>query len=175
VKAIVDVDDLIHEDQITEYLKPLHAKLTDFKMTVYAVPNRLGPVHKLRLKYPWLTFAIHGWEHTFAECLAWTESEATYHISNALEMGYAPLFKPPNWLFDKELVKACIALNVVLHHHQRDTVQIEGLKTYVGGPNYIHSHIMRNPSTDFITECPGFEIANLKRYKGFMTPMEISE
>lgn len=179
-RILVDVDDLYCEQQITDWLQPLRKALGEpFRITCYAPPNRLGPVHDLRDKYSWITFGIHGFEHTFCECRAWTVDYAKAHIEKALEMGYHPLFKAPNWTYDIELEMACTQLNVVLHHHE-DFEPSHGVLAYPGRKAVrlplavAHTHILRNPNTDFIAEAPSFKLEHLLTFSEFVTPFEVA-
>jgi len=178
---IIDVDDLIDEQQIVDHLLPLREGVPGLTVTAYSVPNRLGPVHELAKRYPWIKFAIHGFEHTFAECGAWTSGHAHYYIETALSMGYDYLFKPPNWIFDGELEEACCMHNVVLHHHEKDEPRFKGLLAYpgtrakrqgVGRHIYLHTHILRNPSTTWIGDHPSFTVENLKAFDLFLSPIQ---
>lgn len=172
--ALVDVDDLCSEGQIREYLLPLKEKVHDLIVTAYAIPQHLGPVWDLAKEYPWIRFAQHGFEHTFCECLAWTESQAAYFLGLTRKMGYLPLFKPPNWEFDEELEKACIACGVTLHHHKEAVPSQKGLRHYPGKNRhhaYVHTHITRNPVTDFIEGHPEFTPEFLRDFSEFTTPL----
>ena len=177
--ALVDVDDLVSVEQIEEFLVPIKEAVPGFALTAYTVPNRMGPVHGLKIDYPWIRFAIHGFEHTFAECRAWTSDQAEYFLTTALEMGYAKFFKPPNWIYDIELEMACKELDVLLHHHPSQPPSTPGLRHFpvLGGEKYapLHTHILKNASTDHITTHPGFAIENLKTFDTFIFPNDRAE
>ena len=179
---IVDVDDLLVEDQITEHLVPIRNVIEDFKVTAYSVPNRLGPVSALKRIYPWIQFGIHGFEHTFCECLTWSVTEAKGLIEEALKMDYDPIFKAPNWEGSEEVEEACRQLGVLYHHHESKLPKTEGLMVYPGPPHRhrgmdkyspLHTHILKNMYTDYIETHPGFQIANLKGNE-FLLPQERS-
>jgi hypothetical protein len=176
--AVVDVDDLWCEEQITTHLLPLKEAVPDFAVTSYSIPNRLGPVHELKTRYPWITFGIHGFEHSFCECLEWTPEKATVLIKLALEMGYAPLFKPPNWSYDVELLKVLPVLGVALHHHKDAPPPSEWPGQRYGGSRgnhtYLHTHIEQNPATDFIGDHRDFRPIRLLRFKRFATPLDFA-
>jgi hypothetical protein len=189
-RVVIDVDDLVDRDQIEEWLVPLQQERPDdFLMTAYAVPNRLGDVHALKIRYPWLIFGIHGWEHTHAECLGWTDVQAKAFIEEALSMGYDPIFKAPNWLFDEELEAACRDLEVVIHHHRAhfnedqrpQRTPMTGCLYYPGPPTlraegpdhlYVHTHLIENPSTDHISMHPGFRPQKMHDFSMFMSPID---
>lgn len=150
--ALVDVDDLYHPDQIEAILVPLHTANPAFRITCFTIPNRFGPITPdLAARYPWITFAIHGWEHAHFECLEWTYEKAKTMIQRALDMGYAPIFRPPNWLCDEDLERACRDLDVILCHHVDDQPHTEKLMCWPGpkslrpaddsGPRWLHSHL----------------------------------
>lgn len=181
MKSIVcDLDDLWCEEQITLHLLPLREAVPAFKVTLFSIPNKLGPVHLLKPLYPWITFAIHGWEHTFAECRSWSEELAKVNIEQALAMGYEPIFKPPQWIMDEAIEVACRDLDVVLAHHDTYTPSARQLLCYPGpkalrlkkGPALAHSHIERSPATDFVTECPEFQPEFLAGFDTFLTPRD---
>jgi hypothetical protein len=145
----------------------------------YAIPNKLGPAHALRSRYPWVVFAIHGWEHSQFETRAWTDTLARAHIEKALEMGYAPLFKAPNWLEEPFLEEVCAALSVVLHHHDTYKPTAVGLRAFPGPHprtdfESVHTHIARNPATDFIEDHPKFQPEHLAQFTRFATPLELA-
>ena len=181
-RVLVDVDDLWHEGQITRFLVPIKEQVPDFRVTCYAIPNKLGDVSKLAEKYPWITFAQHGWEHTPFECRAWTEDIAIMCLERAKQLGYAPIVKPPNWIFDVEVENACRFREVTLHHHQRHTVSNPvGLSMYPGpkgtqdkNHSYVHSHIQPNPVTDSILTNPMFKPEKLLKITSFLTIPEVS-
>ena len=179
LRALVDVDDLFQEEQITEHLVPLRNAVPTLRVTAYAIPNKLGSVATLRGRYPWITFGIHGFEHTPFECRAWTQTHAEDLIAQALSMGYNAIFKPPNWIFDVETEVACRNLGVVLHHHARDLPVTAGLRHYSGAQSaphaYIHTHITENPATDFIKYHPGFRVESLQNFDGFVDPQDLAE
>lgn len=183
--ALLDADDLWCEQQIIELLLPLREAVGEhFRFTAYAIPNRLGPVHQLRRTYPWLTFAIHGFEHSFAECLSWHSELATARLERALDMGYDPVFKAPNWLCDIETETACKQLGVILHHHKTTyEPATPGLFTYPGPRkkrwqatehDNFHTHLLRNPVTDFITDHRDFEPERLKAVGQFLAIPEVA-
>ena len=184
MKAFIDLDDLWHPDQIEKHLVPIKAEVPDFKVCCYAIPNKLGPVHDLSAKYPWVTFAMHGFEHTPFECRAWTQEDAERYIDKALGMGYAAVFKPPNWIFDEELVRACEVKKIVLHHHEsEDLKRFKGpLPRLYPGPKEwrindhvnFHSHITRNPVTDSVEDHPAFRVERLKTVEKFLTVEDVA-
>lgn len=172
--AVVDVDDLISEDQIIEYLVPIKKKVPDFQLTCYTVPNKFGPVSpNLRERYPWIEFGIHGFEHTPFECLTWSDDQAMRIIKEARAMGYHNIFKPPNWTLHEEIVDACKFTETILHHHDKEQYKLAGLWCFPGpiprprayAP--LHTHILKNPVTDHITNHPGFLPENLVMYEAF--------
>jgi len=181
VIAVVDVDDLICEEQIVDLLLPIKTKIPDFVVTAYGVPNKLGSVSKLKDRYPWVTFGIHGWEHTPFECCAWSDADTERNILRALALGYAPVFKPPNWQLHDEIVSTCTLVDVVLHHH-KDKVPATryGCRLFPGPfprpRTYanIHTHVLRNPVTDYIADHPGFQEENLLMWEAFETPIHFA-
>jgi hypothetical protein len=176
--VVVDFDDLLSEDQIIEYLLPLKKANPKLVCTVYAVPNYLGPVHDLKIKYPWIKFGIHGFQHTHFECLSWTDWHGKYLIQRALELGYEKLFKPPNWVFTPYTEQACRDLGVILHHHRNDLPRAKGLKVFPGSkpPEVVslHTHLTKNPATDHITTHPGFDLEKIAQFDVFKTPLELA-
>jgi len=177
--AVIDCDDLWCEEQIEEWLVPLHDAFGDrgFVITAYAIPNKLGPVDKLKKKYPWILFAQHGFEHTHFECLGWTDPLAEHFINLALKMGYAPLFKAPNWILDDMTEEALKTCGVVLHSHEDHTPTVQGLKvvSFPEEVESIHTHIQRNPATDYIGNHPKFTGEYLDQFHTFGTPLDYVE
>lgn len=174
--AVVDVDDLWTEQQILDHLLPLKEAVPQLVVTAYAIPNRLGPVHELKARYPWIVFAQHGWEHTFCECLEWTKEKATALLLKGREMGYEALFKPPNWQFDDDLLHALSDTGTALHHHRKARIVGWPGGRYwgerPGGRSHtnLHTHIEQNPVTDFIATHPGFQPGELAKFSEFETP-----
>lgn len=177
--AVLDLDDLASEAMILADLVPLRERVSGLLITCYAIPNHLGPVHDLKVKYPWIIFGTHGFEHSFAECRSWTTDLALARIGRALEMGYEPLFKPPQWICDSELEEACKELGVVLHHHCDYVPQTSGLRHYSDeerdGYRAIHSHLQPNPSTDDLRTHPYFTPEYLRRFDRFDSPLDWTE
>jgi len=175
--AVVDVDDLWCEDQITRWLLPLKEAVPQLRVTCYCIPNKLGPVAALRERYPWVLFAIHGWEHSLFETRAWTDTLARVHMERAIEMGYAHLFKAPNWMGEPFLEEVCFDLHITLHHHKDYAPSRKGLLAFPGRRDRVdfegvHTHIQRNPATDFIEGHEQFTPDYLARFDDFMTPIE---
>lgn len=170
--AVCDLDDCTHEEQLAP-LVSLHSQVPHLQCTVYAIPNRLGQIHSWRSKYPWISFGIHGWEHTHFECLTWTEEDAHRYISKSLEMGYDPLFKGPNWIVDIEVERACQKLDVLLHSHPSYTPITKDLRWYATsllpakGVKPLHTHLLQNPVTDWIGTHPGFFPETLAKINTF--------
>ena len=172
VPAVVDVDDLVHPSQLAAF-DEIRAARPDFHVTLYSVPNRLGQVFDLTQDHPWATFAIHGFEHTHFECLTWTYDEACRLLDLSLSMGYAPIFKAPNWVLDVETEQACKTLGIILHHHETYRPATTGLRCYRAGGNRqhhnLHTHISPNASTDWIGIHPGFSPNALAHLTTFET------
>ena len=178
-KAVCDLDDLWCEEQITKWLVPIHEAIPLFRVTCYSIPNKLGPVHELRERYPWITFGQHGWEHSQFETRAWTDVLAKAYMEAAQEMGYAPLFKAPNWNEELFLEEVCQERGVTLHHHAKYRPTVKGLKVYPGLEartdfESIHSHIQANPVTDFVGNHPDFKIEALSRFISFHSPIDMA-
>lgn len=158
---VVDCDDFVDPSQLALF-DDIRAARPDFKVTLYAVPNRLGPVWDLAAANPWARFAIHGWEHSQFECLPWTEEVAEERLQAALDMGYAPLFKAPNWLATLEVQVVCARLGIALHvHNTHRGPWPEGLRIFPspkanGRLFNLHTHLIPNPATEWIREHPGF-------------------
>lgn len=179
-RVVADLDDLYDADQLKLFDHILEAR-PDFKVTLFAIPNKLGPVHKLKQEFPWVTFGIHGWEHTRQECLTWSPDLANYYLTRALELGYDPIFRPPNWVADTIVEDACLALNIVFAHHANnyygpDTPRTPGLMCYPGPPElrkdqpthaWIHSHLTPNPATDDLFTSKHFRVEELVKYGMF--------
>ena len=126
-----------------------------------------------------MVFAQHGWTHSQFETRAWTDLLAGRYIDLALTMGYAPLFKAPNWLEEPFLEEVCAALNVVLHHHDIYKPTTAHLRAFPGPQprtdfEPIHTHIARNPVTDFIEDHAKFTPAHLAQFMHFATPLELA-
>ena len=78
-------------------------------LTLLLPPNIAGPVPSLfRELYPLWHIGMLGWEGTRNECLAWTSEQAIFKILVALKMGYENIFRPPNGVYDPELVRALV-------------------------------------------------------------------
>jgi hypothetical protein len=106
-------------------------------------------------------------------------------------MGYDPIFKAPNWLFDEAVEIACRELDVVIHHHRAhfnedrrpQQVAKPGCLYYPGPPAlrsespdhlYVHTHLIENPSTDHISTHPGFQSEKMHDFSIFMSPIDRS-
>lgn len=181
-RAFVDVDDLWTPDQITRYLVPLKEAVPKFRLTCYSIPNRLGPVHDLKREYPWISFTVHGWEHTPFECRAWTDESAKTYLQMALDMGYERVFKAPNWTFDDETEAALADLGFILHHHPtQHQPSFMHLMRYLPGPKSasrggyvnLHTHIQPNPVTDSILTHPAFRPERLAEFEEFLLPQDV--
>jgi hypothetical protein len=173
VFLVPDLDDLFHPAQLA-YMDRIKSQVPNFLCTLYTIPNRFGPIlSPLREKYSgWIQFAIHGWEHSHYECLTWTKEDARMYIQKALNLGYDPIFKAPNWSLDQETEEACKDLGVVLHLHPNSLPVTPGVKYYTPkllphGYSALHSHIAPNPSTDWIGSNPQWLLSNLKQSQGF--------
>lgn len=179
--ALIDADDLLHEDQLKCWIEPLHEAVPEAIFTLYSVPMYLGPVHELKERYPYVIFGVHGLNHALMECCSWNDDIAKANVELALSMGYAPLFKPPNWSFpddadERRAIEAALRdLGVVLHCHEDYRPQARGLKYWSSkdrSVEYVHTHIQRNPSTDFIETHPSFRPEYLATFVDFTDPMK---
>lgn len=178
--AMVTLDDLWDPQQIIDLLEPLKQKVPQLVVTCFTIPNKFGEVHFLARRYPWLIFAQHGREHTPFECRIWTEDFARWNIQQNFKMGYANIFKPPNWTMDEELERAARAENMLLVVHDTYQPVTEDLnflqasthkKTY-GWGKLIHSHITRNPATSYMEDLEEFTPEYLRQFDRFLTPIE---
>jgi len=177
MNAIIDLDDLYDESQLDEVLY-LHSLRPDILLTIYCIPAKLGPVHDLKIRYPWIIFAQHGREHTPFECVEWTADKAKMMIQRNLDDGYERIFRPPNWRCDRELEIACHDLDIVLAHHPTDYKPTiprlhcwPGLKGVPPEIKFIHSHITPNPVTDDINTCGDFRSKSLLSVGEFLNPI----
>lgn len=179
--AVVDVDDLWCEEQITKWLVPLKEKVPALVVTCYAVPNKLGDVRGLRKRYPWIAFAAHGFEHVPFECQCWTPELCETNLNFAESLGYLKLFKPPNWRCHPGVEQGCLGVGFTLHHHDGYAPVTPGLLSFPGPPGArergfvnIHSHIQRNPVTDHISTNKYFEPDLLGQFQEFKTPLDFA-
>lgn len=178
---IVDLDDLTDSAQLS-LLDRYRAAYPNALIHLYAVPNRLGPVHALREAHPWARFCIHGWEHTPGESLSWDTAETIRLLNLALSMGYEPVFKPQGWLLDPEVELGCREAGVLLHHHETYTPTTPGLICYPGPPLpskprhiNLHTHLVRTPAIhDWIGNHPGFN-PDLSQLHGPLTFWRIEQ
>jgi hypothetical protein len=176
-RHLYDVDDLWDAGQITKYLVPLRRANPEFRVTAFAIPAKLGEVHLLKKAFPWITFAIHGWDHPQFECVAWTKEQGEKYIRRALDMGYDKLFKPPNWRYDDELVEAIRETGVVFARHKKDTNRYEGVTSWHPTQRYdytwAHTHIQPSPATDNINTHELFGPRYVETVTQFVTPLEV--
>lgn len=177
--AIVEADDLTCHEQLDLYAAPLHDAVPHLVFGAYAIPNHLGPVHELKKLYPWVRFYLHGLEHVWAECRSWSSALAQVNLELGLNLGYEPIFKPPQWICHEEIEEACKAMDVVLHHHLDYVPTTRGLLCYPGPKalrkrdvEYIHTHIVENPATDFIVGHEKFTPEFLAGFDTFLTPRD---
>jgi len=173
---LYDVDDLWEAGQITRHLVPLRRAHPDFRVTAFTIPAKMGDVGLLKKAFPWITFGIHGWEHTPFECASWTSDRAEEYIQRALDMGYDSIFKPPNWVYDEELVEAIRKTGVILVPHHDEHTEWEGIriwKTRERNYTWAHTHIEENPATDFIDNHPLFDPRYVETVTKFLTPFEV--
>lgn len=179
MKTIVELDDLWDSSLIEKYLVPLRELNPNFIANVFCIPNKLGEAGMLRKVYPWIRFYIHGFEHTHFECGEWTEEKAHALIGRALEMGYEPVFKAPNYLMDDETGKAVANLGCILVNNPTYQPEVPGLVTYPNIDKYprhtrICAHLVWYPRTnDFIEEHPWFVHQSAKEVEEFASIEEI--
>jgi len=176
--VIVELDDLWHWNQIPKLILPLKEINPEFRATVFAVPNKLGPLGKAKDDYSFLSFGIHGFEHTHFECLEWAQPKAEALIQRALDMGYDPVFKAPNHGLTDEVADACAKLGVALVHNKNNTLKrVEGLKSFYTPPsNYtsLIAHLVYyRGTTDYIENHSGFLPESLSGLRDFKTILEV--
>lgn len=178
--AMVTLDDLYDQAQITDLLEPLKLKVPQLVVTCFTIPNKFGEVHFLARRYPWIVFAQHGREHTPFECRVWTKEYADWNIHENEKMGYANIFKPPNWTMDRELEEAACKRATLLVVHDTYHPEVEELaflqasthkRTY-GWGKLLHTHITRNPATSYIEDLEEFTPEYLRKFDKFLTPYE---
>ena len=174
-RTLVTLDDLYCFSQL-QILNDICDAHPDVKPVVFTIPNKFGRIHDyLQKRLPRVTFAIHGFEHTPFECRDWHPDKARVLIQRALDMGYAPIFKAPNWIHDADTEAACRDLNVTLCIHQYGHVSVPGLSFVRSmepgregkfGRN-LHSHITRNPVTTYVLDMDEFQPDLLAEFAPF--------
>jgi hypothetical protein len=178
--VLISCDDLFSPTQVELYLQPLKDEVPDLVVTCYTIPNRFGPVHDAKKRWPWIVFAAHGAEHTRGECLSWDDELAKAKLEWCLEMGFAPIFKAPGYAQNDDLEIACHHLGFILHHDRSYTPMYPGTKVYPGhrqrtDHDYIHCHLQQyRGSQDFIVDNPRMHPDYLRRYDSFLTPLDLA-
>jgi len=88
------------------------AHLAEIPLTLVLPPNIAGEVlDEFRTAHPLWQIGMLGWEGTLNECLCWTAEQAAIKISRALTvLKYDPVFRPPNGVYDRELLGAFEAM-----------------------------------------------------------------
>jgi hypothetical protein len=132
--------------------------LKDTHLTAMFPPNIAGPVpEELYDKYPKWHFGMLGWEGTLNECLCWTAEQAAIKISHAITvLKYQPVFRPPNGVWDRELLGALEALgrqgvNIVTINNPGTKPSGPFLGFYPGNPDCQRNVQIVNASDDILT------------------------
>lgn len=132
---VVDFDDLCDNTSEVTYdmIRKVKDEYPDFKCTLFTIPQRTSD--KVIEKFKQLNYVLlcpHGYEHTKGECLGWTDEEAIDKINLAKDRGIdGKAFRPPAWLCDEYLYKACKELDYVICTHKDNRYNIPDVKEYV--------------------------------------------
>ena len=106
--VVVDLDDLCDYWNPYELLLQWKEENPNGKVTLFTIPRRCSD--KLLQQYrdlQWVELAVHGWQHTMAECIAWSSEETAAKLQWCANNGYIPGFKAPGWLMTREVVDGC--------------------------------------------------------------------
>jgi len=174
---LVDLDDLWEPGQLAlPRFAEILARHPEFIATFFTIPNKFGEVTPaLRAQFPWARFAIHGWEHTQFECRTWTTEETVRLVKRALDLGYDPIFKAPNWIMDRDVELGLAECGVVLAHHETYVPSVSGLRAFPGPLAkrrriaHVHTHITENPATDWLMTHPAFHAPAFDNAERFLT------
>jgi len=126
------------------YLKSLYP---NFKITLFAIPNRCTPEILAQIKsLGWIHFGVHGWQHdTNYECAEMTKDEALAMLSR-VEMQYGDIyekgFKAPGWQIGTPVYEALLERGYwVADHVYNDDRRPQELPVYkLDHPWCIHGH-----------------------------------
>lgn len=177
--VVVDLDDIWSREQLENDLFPMLRAVPNLRVTVYAIPSMLGPVHYLRRQWPQVTWGVHGFYHTREECRVWLKEEAEAYLEQALAMGYHRVFKAPNWNLDWDEVGPVLRdKGFVVHIHPSDTAP-PGTVYYNGALKHpikhinLHTHLAANPSTDSIRTVHWWTVDYLSQVKDFLSVEQV--
>ena len=134
--VVIDFDDLCDENDDLQTLKMLKARDPNFKVTLFAIPDRCSP--ELFARYDeesaWIQLGIHGWRHSRHECLSWTWEETVEKIGLAQKKypNFAPVFKAPNWETCDEMYEGCRKVGIAVADHMRNIkIMPDGVSHYI--------------------------------------------
>jgi hypothetical protein len=131
------------------------AHLTDMALTLVLPPNIAGEVpDEFRKAHPKWAIGMLGWEGTLNECLCWTAEQAAIKVSRAWTvLKYDPIFRPPNGVYDRELLGALEALlrhgyDFVVINNPGTKPAAPSLKFFPGDPYYQRDCLIVNASEE---------------------------
>lgn len=185
MRYCVDFDDLTDSTATPglEVLSEIKLACPDFKVTLFAIPQRLTDSTIAKVKEVgagWIQLAPHGWRHTRGECLSWNDEEARSKIELAAARGIdAPVFRAPAWLLDAHTYEACRQLKYVVASHCQFRVPNTNVPEYIynystNGWIGVHGHLTP-VANNFILKMRDEGKLTFARNATFAYPQDLAE
>ena len=104
---IIDFDDFFEMKAfvLLQELKSINPLL---KVTLFSIPGKNTPSFFEKVaQEDWIELALHGWIHSYKECLNWKAKDVIDYIS-LINREYPGIFvkgfKPPHWAINREAI-----------------------------------------------------------------------
>lgn len=149
-----DLDDFSIGNASLEKLDELKRLVPELKVTLFTVPlpfdkpyslsESLEFLRRVKADRPWVEFALHGWQHTYLECQAWTLEEATRAMESMAVTGlFVHGFKAPYWEICPAVYHAANKLGWWVADHERNAqMRPPGTRVYLlDRPERVHGHV----------------------------------
>jgi predicted deacetylase len=120
-KIVMDLDDFNDEnaDNGLRLLDELYAASQQtLKCTLFTIPAWTSEhtFARIRNRSSYLQLAVHGWDHRWMECEAWTYETAQEVLKRCGEP-YQRIFKPPYWRANADVYRALLDAGWAVAEH----------------------------------------------------------
>jgi len=114
------------------------------KVTLFA-PLFLSPYKFLRqfIDLDWVQVGVHGFYHTPRECQMWGGGQVAYCCSYAEPLGFAKVFRPPQWAFNYDAIGNFKKDDwIFAGHHQHNELKTYSGRVYYGDSIYLSNNVI---------------------------------
>lgn len=144
--VVFDVDDFCDGNNCLPEVYQLKERYSRFRCTLFTIPNHTSKalIHEVK-QHEWIELGVHGVNHIpLDEMLHYTKEEIIKHLNDIDKNYYSPIFRPPGWFMNEDVLEACNEAGFAIAPHARDLDKTQRMKHgyYICGERqpYWHGH-----------------------------------